>query len=248
MSDPTSSNAAPVDATPIDAALGGLAELAACDLALAKRFAGRIEACGDDEDEKANSLARSYQRMARSYRQTLAMTLRLRRELKAEEQQDRRDAEAGRQDAERARAAAAWSHRSRVRSHFERVLWDEYEDDDAQERFEILDARLSEIADEAEFLETPIATLVARLTDEFGVGLEPEAEAEAPSADNDETEPMAAPDDPVAAAPPPEPAAAPPPEPEPPPPPPDPPPRPPEPYIPPWERNPNARYPGGSGY
>lgn len=76
------------DATPIDAALTGLDELAACDLRLAKRFCARIEALPEDADDKAMALARSYQRMARSYRQTLVVQARLRRELKAEERQD----------------------------------------------------------------------------------------------------------------------------------------------------------------
>jgi hypothetical protein len=80
------------DATPIDAALAGLDELAACDLRLAKRFCARIEALPQDDDAKAMDLARSYQRMARSYRQTIVVQARLRRELKAEAQADATDA------------------------------------------------------------------------------------------------------------------------------------------------------------
>src|SRR5258705_5875141 len=76
------------DAAPIDDALTGLDDLVACDLRLAKRFCARIEACTDDQDDKAMSLARSYQRMARSYRQTLIVQARLRRELKAEAKDD----------------------------------------------------------------------------------------------------------------------------------------------------------------
>ena len=72
------------DATPTDEALDGLSELAACDLRLAKRFCARIEALPEDADDRACNLARSYQRMARSYRQSLALQLRFRRELKAE--------------------------------------------------------------------------------------------------------------------------------------------------------------------
>ena len=81
------------DATPIDEALSGLSELAACDLGLAKRFAARIHACGDDADDKAMDLAKSCQRMARSYRQTLVVQARLRRELKVEAKQDAVDAD-----------------------------------------------------------------------------------------------------------------------------------------------------------
>lgn len=59
----------------------GLAEIAQHDLALARDFARRAQAA-EDSDE-ANRLARSYQRAARSYRQTLALKARLRRDLAA---------------------------------------------------------------------------------------------------------------------------------------------------------------------
>jgi hypothetical protein len=59
----------------------GLAELAQHDLALARSFAARAQAA-EDADE-ANRLARSYQRAARSYRQTLALKARLQRDLAA---------------------------------------------------------------------------------------------------------------------------------------------------------------------
>jgi hypothetical protein len=57
----------------------GLAELAQHDLAMARDFARRAQAA-EDADE-ANRLARSYQRAARSYRQTLALKARLKRDL-----------------------------------------------------------------------------------------------------------------------------------------------------------------------
>src|SRR5690349_15307928 len=59
----------------------GLAELAQHDLAMARDFARRAQAA-EDADE-ANRLARSYQRAARSYRQTLALKARLKRDLAA---------------------------------------------------------------------------------------------------------------------------------------------------------------------
>jgi hypothetical protein len=62
-----------LDITEAEAA--GLSELAALDLALARDFAARAQAAEDPET--ANALARSYQRMARSYRQTLALKARL---------------------------------------------------------------------------------------------------------------------------------------------------------------------------
>jgi len=242
------------DATPIDAALEGLSELAACDLRLAKRFCARIEACGDEDDDKAMNLARSYQRMARSYRQTLIVQARLRRELKAEARQDEGEAKAERQAAERARDAALGCHRQRVRRHFERVLWNEYEHDDAQEILNDVDERLFEISGDGGFLDTPAEALIARLTEEFGIGAGArEADDEEPPShaggDENHDAPVAAADDPASAAPPPPPEPEPP-EPEPPPRPPDPPPDPPPaPYLPPWEQlRPGQRFPGGTGW
>ena len=59
----------------------GLAELARHDLALARDFARRALEAQDNGE--ANELARSYQRAARSYRQTLAVKARLKRDLAA---------------------------------------------------------------------------------------------------------------------------------------------------------------------
>jgi len=59
----------------------GLAELAQLDLAMARDFARRAQAAADTDE--ANRLGRSYQRAARSYRQTLALKARLKRDLAA---------------------------------------------------------------------------------------------------------------------------------------------------------------------
>jgi len=59
-----------------EAEAAGLSELAALDLAMARDFAARAQAAEDPDT--ANALARSYQRMARSYRQTLALKAKLR--------------------------------------------------------------------------------------------------------------------------------------------------------------------------
>src|SRR5258707_3998794 len=62
-----------------EAEAAGLSELAALDLAMAEDFAARAQAAEDPDT--ANDLARSYQRMARSYRQSLALKVRLAREI-----------------------------------------------------------------------------------------------------------------------------------------------------------------------
>ena len=68
-----------------EAEAAGLAELAALDLAMARDFAARAQAAEDPET--ANALARSYQRMARSYRQSLALKAKLRLDTQAAERE-----------------------------------------------------------------------------------------------------------------------------------------------------------------
>ena len=218
----------------------------------------RLHAAEDMADfERAG---RTLQTACRNLRQTIAMKQRFDRERAAQAAERRRGDEAERLEGERARDLALGRHRKRVRGHFERVLWTEYEDDDAQEMFAEVDERLFELSDDAAFLETPVETLIARLTEECGVGVH----ADAPHEDTAEEAPDdAAPED-AAAEPIPPPsgeaaaqpteaglydsspdpvAEAAPPEPEPPPRPPDPPP-----YIPPWEQlRPGQIMRGGGG-
>src|SRR6267154_1931681 len=62
-----------------EAEAAGLSRLAALDLAMAEDFAARAQ--GERDPDVASDLARSYQRMARSYRQSLALKVRLAREI-----------------------------------------------------------------------------------------------------------------------------------------------------------------------
>src|ERR1700761_722434 len=68
-----------------EAEAAGLSELAALDLAMARDFAARAQAAEDPDT--ANALARSYQRMARSYRQSLALKAKLRLDTQAAERE-----------------------------------------------------------------------------------------------------------------------------------------------------------------
>jgi len=100
----------------------GLDELAALDLAMAKDFARR--AMAEEDPNVAANLARTYQRMARSYRQTLAMKLRLKRDL------TRAAAEAPAPPRDEVKI------RGRVddlRSAIKRVIWSEFERPDWDE-------------------------------------------------------------------------------------------------------------------
>ncbi|MBU1377847.1 MAG: hypothetical protein KKE02_04180 [Alphaproteobacteria bacterium] len=106
-----------LDITDEDAA--GLAEIAQHDLALARDFARRALAATDNDE--ANQLARSYQRAARSYRQTLAVKARLKRDLTA----------AARTQADTPRSkpggAAVARRITELRTALMRLAWDEAE-------------------------------------------------------------------------------------------------------------------------
>lgn len=101
----------------------GLAELAQHDLALARDFARRAQAA-EDADE-ASRLGRSYQRAARSYRQTLALKARLRRDLA---QADAASAQAQARTPKARPGGVAVARRiAALREGLLRLAWDEVE-------------------------------------------------------------------------------------------------------------------------
>lgn len=101
----------------------GLAELAQHDLAMARDFARRAQAA--EAADEANRLARSYQRAARSYRQTLALKARLRRDLA---QADAAIATAAANTPRAKPGGAAVARRiGELRSALLRLAWDEAE-------------------------------------------------------------------------------------------------------------------------
>jgi hypothetical protein len=102
----------------------GLAELARHDLAMARHFAERAQAAEDPA--VANSLARSYQRAARSYRQTLALKARLKRDLQ------RADAEAPKPEAP---PNPATVRGDQLRCAIERTIWAEHEKPDWEDAY-----------------------------------------------------------------------------------------------------------------
>jgi hypothetical protein len=227
----------------IEAMFSGVAEVC---FAAVETAGERLQVAPDMADfERAG---RTLQTACRNLRQTIALKQRFDREQAALAADRRREADAEHKAATQARESAVTRHHMRVRRHFERVLWNEYEEDDAQEMFNDIDERLGEISEDAAFLETPVETLITRLAEEFGVGAEDEADADvAPSEPQDTEAPVEPrPSATVEAAPeaalPPEPE---PPEPEPPPRSPDPPPA--QPYIPPWEHPRAAFRPPGAG-
>jgi len=108
-----------------EAEAAGLCELAALDLAMAKDFAARAR---DERDPQvANDLARSYQRMARSYRQSLALKVRLAREI-ARVERDIAETPPAPIPRDEARIEARVED---LRGPVQRVIWAEHEPDDS---------------------------------------------------------------------------------------------------------------------
>jgi hypothetical protein len=144
-----------------EAEAAGLSELAALDLAMARDFAARAQAAEDPET--ANDLARSYQRMARSYRQSLALKVRLAREIAR---------------AEREPPAPILRDEARIEARIEeirgpvrRVIWAEHEpaegdppeDDMAGYFFDLLERRLDHYARDNRFGLEPLDVHVVSL-------------------------------------------------------------------------------------
>ncbi|TAJ74342.1 MAG: hypothetical protein EPO51_02550 [Phenylobacterium sp.] len=136
----------------------GLAEIARHDLELARDFARRaLEA--EDNDE-ANRLARSYQRAARSYRQTLAVKARLKRDLAA--------AARVRADTPRPRPGGAAVARriGELRTALLRLTWDEADPPETEDDTAEFAAACEEFASRREGVE--ILVTQACLKPDFG--------------------------------------------------------------------------------
>ncbi|MDB5423885.1 MAG: hypothetical protein JWQ29_1301 [Phenylobacterium sp.] len=153
-----------------NADLQGLTDLAALDLRLAKHFAARAEAAEDDD--VANALARTYQRMARSYRQSLAMQDRL---VGSRARAEREDARLDRDDQQR----RIQTRKAQVAACVTKLIWNEHEQD--REKAEELEGTLDELLDEAAvfdaFMDGPFEAQVERLREELGL-TEPDVSAE----------------------------------------------------------------------
>jgi len=128
--------------------LGRLAEL---DLAAAERVHARLMAT-EDAGEIAD-LGRTYQRIARSLRQTLALKARL-----AHEQAGRARIDRGPRN-----ETTAQARKAEVREAVSRVVWDEYERDEAEAILQEFEDLLPLAAAEESFLTAPLPVVVARL-------------------------------------------------------------------------------------
>jgi hypothetical protein len=161
----------------------GLADIARHDLELARDFARRALACEDNDE--ACRLARSYQRAARSYRQTLAVKARLKRDL-AQAQAAIAQVQAGTPRPKPGGAAIA-RRIGELREALLRLSWDEAErpEDEMPDGSIIYDSPEEAFADsrqsvelviteeclKATFCDEPLDDHVARLA--LGMGFRP---------------------------------------------------------------------------
>jgi hypothetical protein len=156
------------DITEADAA--GLDELGGLDLAMARDFARRAQA--EEDPNTAANLARTYHRMARSYRQTLAMKLRIKRELSREERPEPPQPRDPVRNRER---------RDLLRTAGRRIIWTEHEpaerpeteeDDYVGEYFDLLDREIDRQADKPGFGETDADEHVVALCADLDLSLD----------------------------------------------------------------------------
>ena len=113
-----------------------LARLAACDLSAAERVHGRLMAA--EEASEVAELGRTYQRLARSLRQTLALKAKLKHEREAAAKDAPKDTPA-------APGGVAVARRLReVRQAVTRVIWNEAERDEAPDYEDALDELLND--------------------------------------------------------------------------------------------------------
>ena len=160
MTDPAAS--APADDLATDPVMALLAEVAKWDVELAREAHDRAMAAGGNDE--FNQQCRTYQRMARSLRQTLAIRERILRERRLAAAQ-RASLKAPKFD------HAAVGARMRVlRDAVSRVAWNEYEPEAVIEKMRDIDLALSEMSlDDPDFATQPLAEQLVELCDRFEI-------------------------------------------------------------------------------
>lgn len=155
-----------LDAAEIAADKALLSEFAEIAMDLARDLHASAKAA-EDPEVKAK-LAQEFHRIGRGLRPTLALKGR-RARLSAREA-----FEAVRRERDGAKDAVA-QRKVKVRAAVERLIWSEYEGDDAQEASDELDDHLARVSTDEDFLSAPIETLVARLAGKMGIPAHPRA-------------------------------------------------------------------------
>lgn len=134
-----------------------LARLAAFDLAAAEKVHGRLMAA--EEAAEIAELGRTYQRLARSLRQTLALKAKLKHDREA----------AAKATASTPAGPAAVARRTRqLRAGVTRVIWNEAEPDEAADFEEALDELIDAECLEEGFCAEPLEDQIVRICTELG--------------------------------------------------------------------------------
>jgi hypothetical protein len=151
----------------IDAMLAAVAEVCMEGVAEAQVWLKAAE-----DVEAFERASRALQTHCRNLRQTIAMKQRFDREQAALKAGASRAAEAERKEIAKARKSAVSGLYWRARTHLGEMVWNEYEENHAEEIFTDLDQCLSELSteDPDAFLATPFEDLIDRFSEEFGLG------------------------------------------------------------------------------
>jgi hypothetical protein len=125
-----------------------------------------------EDVEAFERASRALQTHCRNLRQTIAMKQRFDREQAALKAGASRAAEAERKEIAKARKSAVSGLYWRARTHLGEMVWNEYEENHAEEIFNDLDQCLSDLSheDPDAFLAIPFEDLIARFSEEFGLG------------------------------------------------------------------------------
>ena len=148
-----------------------LAELAQLCLASARDLNARQLAA--PEADEAARLAQAFHRVARSVRQSTALRAKLARDLTRAGCEDR-------QDVIQQQKTSVAAHKAEVRLAVQRLIWDEYERDAADELIDDLDERLDAESTAPDFTATPVEVLVARIRESLGMVPASQDEGEQP--------------------------------------------------------------------
>ncbi len=150
--------------TPIDPVQVALARLAELDLSLAEHV--HAQALATTDADEINGLGRTYQRVARSLRQTLALKAKLAREDR--EAVARQSSFASLRD-RRSAAPTTPTKGYDLADAVTRVIWDEAEPEEREVLLEKLGDRLRDYIDAPGFATRPIDDDVVRLAVELGL-------------------------------------------------------------------------------
>jgi hypothetical protein len=148
-----------------------LTELADLGLELARDLQVRARAASSET--AAGDLARAFHNVARSVRQTLALEARLERDRKLA-------AREAAQEAARERIDRVQKRRGQVRDAVARLIWTEYEGEEAEDLADEAESLAFALSYEDDFLEAPIEASIARIREALGLSAEPSPTGDAP--------------------------------------------------------------------